>query len=387
MLGNGLGATLIGLRASLEGFSTAATGTVMSGYYVGFLIGSLAVPGLVGRVGHIRAYAGLASLASTATLGHLVFTEPAAWFVFRVVTGTCLAGLYIVAESWLNGAATDRTRGRLLAVYMVVVTTALAGSQLLLTLEEPGGFVLFLLASLLVSVAVVPIALVHFPAPPIPTIGPIPYREIMRTAPIGLAGAMVTGAANGAFLGMGAVWGSRAGLSVDRIAVLLTLALVGAVVLQFPLGALSDRVSRRRVIFTTTTIATGLAVWMMSIEPNSSLISLVILGLGGFSFPMYSLSASHVNDLVGPSLTISASSAILLANGIGSVMGPMFAGAAMERLGPEGLWATIAVVHGALAVYAAWRLIRRWEIPAPFKDRFVPVPARSGGLRGLTRRR
>ncbi|MGA7269769.1 MAG: MFS transporter [Acidimicrobiia bacterium] len=384
MLGNGLQASLIGLRGHLEGFSTSAIGLVMSGYYAGFLIGSLATPRIVSRVGHVRVYAGLASLASTATLGHIIVVQPTAWFGFRVITGACLAGLYIVAESWLNGAAVPANRGRLLAIYMVVVTGGLALGQLLLTAADPGAFTLFVVASLLVSLAVVPVSLVSFPAPAIQGLGPVPYREILRAAPIGLIGALVTGAANGALLGMGAVWGAQSGLAVSRIAHLLTLALVGGVIIQWPLGALSDRFSRRRIIFAVTTVAALLAIWLAILDPASGLLLVGIFLLGGFTFPMYSLSGSHVNDLIGPDLVVGASSAILLANGVGSVLGPILASSAMAAAGPSGLWITIAAIHGALALYAAYRLAVNWQIPAPFKGHYLPYPARSGGLRWIT---
>lgn len=386
MLGNGLQASLIGLRAGLEGFSTAATGTIMSGYYVGFLVGSVGAPKMVGKVGHVRVYAGLASLASTATLAHLIVARPSAWFLFRLVTGACLAGLYIVAESWLNGATRDATRGRILAIYMVIVTGGLATGQLLLTLDDPGGHLLFVLASILVSLAVAPIALVRFPAPPIPAPDPVPYRYIMQTAPIGLIGALVTGAANGAVLGMGAVWGAAEGLGVDRIAVLLTLALIGGMFIQWPLGALSDHVSRRRVIFATTVVAALAALWLTTLEAASGLALAAMFVLGGFSFPMYSLSASHVNDLVGGDMAVSASSTIMLANGVGAILGPLGASLVMTAIGPSGMWLFVAIAHGALGVYAAWRLIRRWDIPAPGKRKFIPYPARSGGLRPLAGR-
>lgn len=383
MLGNGLQGSLIGLRGDLEGFTTATVGLIMSGYYLGFLVASITTAQIVARVGHVRVYAGLASLASTATLAHLLVIHPAAWFTFRMITGACLAGLYIVAESWLNGASSHRTRGRVLAIYMVVVTAGLAFGQLLLATADPGGFTLFVVASLLVSMAVVPVALVKFPEPQIPGFERIPYRTIIDTAPIGLVGAFVTGAANGAVLGMGAVWGSRAGLAVDRIALLLTLALVGGVVLQWPLGAISDLFSRRRVIFITTSVAAGLALWTATLEATSGLVAFAILAVGGFSFPMYSLSASHVNDLVGPDLVVGASSAIMLANGAGAILGPMAAGVAMNWVGAGGLWLTIATAHGVLGIYAAWRLILHWDMPAPFKRPYVPYPARSGGLLSL----
>lgn len=383
MLGNGLQASLIGLRGHLEGFSTSSLGVVMSGYYAGFLIGSVGTPYIVSHVGHVRVYAGLASFASAATLGHILLIHPGAWFGLRVVTGACLAGLYIVAESWLNGAAVPANRGRLLAIYMVVVTGGLASGQLLLTTADPGAFTLFVLASLLVSLAVVPISLVSFPAPAIEGLGPVPYREIMQAAPLGLIAALVTGAANGALLGMGAVWGAQSGLAVSRIAHLLTLSLLGGVIIQWPLGALSDRFSRRRVIFSVTTVAALLATWLATLEPSSGILLLGMFLLGGFTFPMYSLSGSHVNDLIPTDLVVGASSAILLANGVGSVLGPILASSVMTAVGPSGLWVTIAAIHGALALYAAYRLIANWQIPAPLKGHYLPYPARSGGLRWI----
>lgn len=386
MLGNGLQTTLIGLRANTEGFATATVGVVMSGYYAGFLIGSIATPRIVGAVGHIRVYAGLASLASTATLAHLLILVPGAWFLFRVVTGACLAGLYVVVESWLNGASTDTTRGRLLAIYMVVVTTGIAGGQLLLTTADPSGFVLFIVASLLVSLAVVPIALLRLPAPPITDLGTVPYRLILRAAPVGLVGALITGMANGALLAMGAVWGADSGLSVDRIALLLSLALLGGVVVQWPLGAISDRVSRRRVIFVTTAIAALVATWLAMLDPMSSVLPLAMFVLGGFTFPLYALTGSHVNDMVETDQAVGASSAILLASGIGSIAGPLTASVAMTVTGPVGLWTTIAAVHGGLALYVFYRLIVNRQIPAPLKGKFIPYPARSGGLRWAARR-
>ncbi|MFP3915675.1 MAG: MFS transporter, partial [Actinomycetota bacterium] len=177
------------------------------------------------------------------------------------------------------------------------------------------------------------------------------------------------------------------GLGVGRIAVLLTLSLVGGIILQWPLGAISDRVSRRRVIFTATSIAAALALWMANMEPSSAVAAAAIFAVGGFSFPMYSLSGSHVNDLVGPDMAVGASSTIQLANGTGAVLGPFTAGAAMNWLGAPGLWYTIAVAHGILGLYAAWRLLRHWDIPAPFKRPYVPYPVRSGGLRTLAGRR
>ena len=207
MLGNGLQASLLGIRAGAEGFGTGATGLVMTCYYLGFLAGSILTPKVVKNVGHVRVFSALASLASVAALVHSVFLDPFTWGAMRFVTGFAYAGLYVVAESWLNDRATNETRGSLLSVYMVVLFGGLAGGQLLLNVADPGGFLLFVLASVLVSLALVPISLTAGPAPEFDAPTPVGLLELYRVSPLGVAGAMGTGLAHGVLFGMGAVYG------------------------------------------------------------------------------------------------------------------------------------------------------------------------------------
>ncbi len=203
MLGNGLQGSLLGLRATVEGFATATTGFVMSAYYVGFLLGSSLTPKLVKRVGHIRVFTALASMASAAVLLHAVFTTPAAWTAMRIVTGFSYAGLYVVAESWLNDRATNETRGQLLSVYMVIMVGGMGSGQLLLNVADPAGFELFILVSVLVSAALVPIALTAFAAPDFAAPSHVGVKQLYEISPLGVFGAFGTGIAHGAAFGMG----------------------------------------------------------------------------------------------------------------------------------------------------------------------------------------
>jgi MFS family permease len=377
MLGNGLQGTLIGVRATLEGFPAAVTGFVMSGYFVGFLLGSSLAPRLMWQVGHVRVYAGLASLASTATLAHLIVINPFAWGLFRIITGFCLAGLYIVAESWLNGASSNANRGKLLSVYMLTFSLAMAGSQGLLRFDDPGGFKLFILASVLVSLAVVPISLTPTRAPAFEEPTGVPIRELFRAAPLGMTAAAVTGTSNGALLSGGPVYGLEAGMTATRVGTFIAVTLIGQLIFQWPLGALSDRISRRRVILGVTTIAAIAALIAIELDPLGSPFLLVALVFGGMTFPMYSVSISHVNDVVPDDKLVAASAAMIMVNGFGAIAGPIVATASLGLFGASGFWVVLAVAHGSLAFFAGYRLLANRNMEVTSKRHFLPIPSRA----------
>ncbi len=378
MLGNGLQGTLIGVRATLEGFAPAVTGLVMSGYFVGFLLGSTLAPRLMWQVGHVRVYAGLASLASTATLAHLIVINPFAWGLFRIVTGFCLAGLYIVAESWLNGASTNTNRGKLLSIYMLTFSLAMAGSQGLLRFDDPGGFKLFILASVLVSLAVVPISLTPTRAPAFEEPTGVPIRELFRAAPLGMTAAAVTGMSNGALLSGGPVYGLEAGMSATRVGLFIGITLIGQLIFQWPVGALSDRISRRRVIGGVTTLAAIAAVVAIETDPLGTPFLLIALVFGGMTYPMYSLSISHVHDVVPEDKLVAASAAMIMVNGLGAISGPIVATSTLSLLGPPGFWTALALVHGGLAFFAGYRLLRIRDVKIiGKKGHFSPISSRA----------
>ncbi len=286
MLGNGLQGTLLGVRATLEGFSTQTTGYVMTGYYVGFLLGSFIGPKLVKNVGHIRVFAALASILSAAMLLHAVFVEPVTWFAIRVVNGFAIAGLYVVVESWLNDTATNRTRGQLLSVYMVIVLGGMAAGQFLLNLASPAGFELFILISVLVSVSLVPIALSVTRAPKFEAPVHVGWRTMYQTSPLGVVGCLIVGIAQGGLIGMGAVYAREIGMSVADVSLFMATALGGGVVLQWPVGRLSD-IFDRRVIITVVTLLAALAALIGALvgEHSTPILLLSVFLFGGLSFP------------------------------------------------------------------------------------------------------
>lgn len=389
MIGNGLQGSLLGIRSEYEGFSAAATGAVMTCYFVGFLAGTRAATKALAAVGHIRVFAALASMASTATLVHVLAITPITWGLMRFTTGLCMAGLYIVVESWINDLATNATRGRLLAVYMVVSMGGLALGQFLLNLADPRGFELFVIASVLISLALVPVSLSGRSAPPVGSSIPMSLRELASEVPTGLTVAALVGMAHGALLGMGAVYAARAGLGAGQIAVFMGAPMVGGVVLQFPIGTLSDRVSRRGVMLVVALAATVSAAALLAATPGSLISYGLMFAVGGFSFPLYSLGVAYTNDWIRPEQTMGASSALVTTNGIGAIAGPVTSAALIVTLGVEMFFISLIVTHGAIAVYLVYRITCREGIPLSRQGRFIPIPARASAtaIGALTRRR
>ena len=248
MLGNGLQGTLVGVRSSIEEFNTVVIGVILAAYYAGFLVGSRFTMRALAKVGHVRVFAALASTASTAALLYAVFVNPPTWFFMRFTTGFCLAGLYVVIESWLNNQATPATRGRTLSIYMVLTMGGVAGGQFLLTVGDPASFELFVLASVLVSISLVPMALSEASAPPQTTVASLPFKTLYAIVPTGIITMLFTGAAAGALFAIAPVYAVQIGMSNAQISVFIAASLVGAVIFQMPIGMISDRVPRRGVI-------------------------------------------------------------------------------------------------------------------------------------------
>ncbi len=383
LLGNGLLGSLVGIRAELEGFDTILTGVVLAFYFIGFVVGSQLAPIAVTRVGHVRVFSGLASLAAATTLLHSVTSHPVWWVIGRAVVGASIAGLYVVAESWLNASATNKTRGRLLSVYMVVVMGAIGVGQLLLTFADPSGFELFLLAAALMSLSVLPITLSNSPAPSFDLPTRMPLRDLWRASPVGLAGGLGSGMANGAAFAMGPVYAISIGMSVDRLSALMGTLILGAVLLQWPIGAWSDRVRRRRSIVVVNLAAAAAAFAITQVDPTSTWLFAVIFLIGGTSFPVYSLSLSHLNDLLEPHQIIAASSMFVLTWGVGSVIGPILAAVLMSTTGPEGLFWLMGGVHLAVAVFAIYRIVAREGMAISDQEDYLPIPARASSLIGV----
>jgi len=378
MLSNGLQGTLLGLRATFEGFATETTGFVMSGYFAGFAAGSLLAPKLVHRVGHIRVFAALASLASVVPLLHGMIVDPYFWFAGRLVTGFSYAGIYVVAESWLNDRATNETRGTLLSVYMIANVGAMGLGPLLLNFSHPLTVDLFILASVLVSLALIPVLLAASAAPSIDELEKLSVLALYRLSPLGVVGITAVGMSNGALVSMGAVYADSLNFTVAEVSVFISLIFIGSVLLQFPIGMLSDRFDRRVVITVVNMLAAGILLFAIVTSLSSVTALMVAFAIfGGLSFPLYSLCGTHANDRLSSKQMVAASSTLVLVCGIGATIGAPAASYAMTTMGTQGFLWYFVIVHAGIGLFAIYRMTRRAAIPVSEQENvaFTPHPA------------
>jgi MFS family permease len=378
MLGAGLQSTLLGVRATLEGFPTLVTGVIMSCYYVGYVSGTVIAPPLLRQIGHIRVFAALAAIAAVAILVQGGFVNPWAWGAMRLISGVCFAGIYVVAESWLNDRASRANRGRLLAVYMVVLYVGLGAAQYLLILSNPNTPTPFMLVSVLISLAMVPIVVSAQQMPERAVPGKVRLRDLYRDTPLGVVAVMVSGLVSSIIFSMGPVYARLSGLQTHHIATFMALSILSAVITQYPIGRLSDRMDRRTVIAGICTFAMLVAVAIVAFPglPHAAFLALAAL-FSGFALTLYSLSVSHVNDKLEPAQMVAASSALLLLNGSAAALGPVLAGSLMSAFGPPAYFATLAGLTGTLAIFDLWRKTRRRPVPPSQKGPFIGAQPRA----------
>ncbi|WP_424943354.1 MFS transporter [Aliiroseovarius crassostreae] len=365
MVGNGVQGTLLGIRGGIEGFSTFHMSIVMSGYFAGFLFGSRLTPTMIRRVGHVRVFAALGSFVSAVLILYPAMTHPVAWTVLRVVIGFCFSGVYITAESWLNNAADNENRGKALSLYLIVQMLGIIAAQYLLVLGDPSGFMLFILPSVLVSIAFAPILLSISPTPAFENTKGMSLRELFVLSPLGFVGIMVVGGVFSAMFGMAAVFGSEAGLSVGEISVFVSMFYIGGLVLQFPIGWISDRLDRRVLILIVSGFAGCAAFLPIFTGANYQAYLVAAFIVGGMTNPLYALLLAYVNDFLDVDDMAAASAGLMFINGIGAIMGPVVTGWLMNVLGPLGFFAYMGILLLALLAYGLWRSTRR---AAPMTD-------------------
>ena len=352
LVGGGLQGSLIALRAAIEGFDTPLIGLIMAGYFIGFVLGSRYSSQLIRSAGHIRVFAALASIASAAALLHILYTDPWSWWVLRVITGFCFAGLYMVIESWLNDRANNTNRGSILSVYMVISLIALALGQQFLGLADPASFELFVIVSVLISFALVPIALTRTAAPLPVTSQSLGIRLLFRVTPLGAVACLASGLVSGAFWGMGPLYADGIGLDTAGVGNFMSVFILGGVVMQWPIGWLSDRFGRYPLILFTSLALAASSTLLYSFTLQSLwLLYLVAALTGGALFPLYSLAIAHANDLLEADNRLAGASSLLLLYGIGASLGPLLSGLVMGWIGPAGLYAFCTIVALLLILY------------------------------------
>lgn len=360
MLSTGLLGPLLSIRGRMESFTPETIGIVMTGYFAGFLFSSNLTPMLIARVGHIRVLAAFASLASVAPLIHAVVVDPYIWFAGRLMTGFSMAGIYIVVESWLNARASNQNRGKLLSIYMIIMVGTWASGPMLLNLGHPLSFELFVLASALISVSLIPILLAATPVPTFDTPEKLSMVALYKLAPLSVATALGGGMAAGAIVGMAPTYGDLLGMSVAELSLFTTASLIGCVITQWPIGWLSDQFDRRWVMTIVMILAVVIAaVGYFGISQPFLVQCVMITALSGMIFPIYSLSIAHANDRLTTRQMMAASSTLILINGIGATAGPTAVSYALGQFGLGGFYLFFGVLFAVLVAFAIYRILRR----------------------------
>ena len=376
-MGNTLQGTLLSVRGGIENFSPTQIGAVGAGFWVGIVIGSMRAGKLVQGVGHIRAFLALGAIASTAPLLHLLVINPIAWVVARALTGFCFAGLFIVVESWLNSAATDQTRGQIMSVYAMTGLVGGIFGQLLLPATDPAGFRPFCVVAIIISLALVPIALTRAVAPAHEGRGAqINLGWLYQQSPFGLVAATLCGVTTSAFFALGPILAQRKGLDTAGVAAFMVSGTIGGFLMAWPVGWLSDRLDRRRVIIGAAIVASASLFIMfrrVPDEPSRRILYLCAAILGGTIMPTYSVVMAHVNDLVGKGEFVAASGGLLIMQGIGAAAGPLLAGFAMSAW-DNGLGYTLIAAQILMAAFGVYRSTRRPAPPKMHKGAFVIEP-------------
>lgn len=375
MAGNGLQLVLLGLRAGAADYSTIMTGVMMGGYFLGLFLGSIIVPKLLSDVGHIRLFGALAAVASAIVLMHTLTLSPFIWAILRIISGVCYAGMYIIVESWLNEKATNETRGQILSLYMIITMAGMGAGQLLSGLDDGISTQLFLIASILVSIAVVPILITVAKAPDFSEPERISLRRLYGISPLAMLAMLLQGVTASMMFGMGPTFGNSVGMTANQVSYFMVAVTVGTVILQFPVGRLSDLLDRRLVILIVSTAACLTAFLGTQFGMQNYWLLVLVMGVhGGLSISLYSLAIAHANDYLTPRQMVATASALIMVNGMGAIIGSPLVAAAMDRLGSGAYFGIIAIINLSLAGFVLWRMFASPATPAEAQGPFVAVP-------------
>ncbi|KAA2214647.1 MFS transporter [Pseudoroseomonas oryzae] len=387
MAGGGFISTLVSVRLETAGASALLIGLVGSTYFVGLTLGSLQAATVIRRVGHIRAFASFVSLLSASTLAYGLYQASGFWAALRLIDGFCIAGVYVCLESWLNDRADPAARGSVLGAYMIALYAGQGLGQYLLTISGANPTWPFVMASILLSLAVLPVTLTRASSPVLGDYQALSMRRLYVASPLGMVGAVLAGVALGAFYGLGAVHAQRIGLDLPATAAFMSAVILGGVTLQWPLGWLSDRFDRRMVILAVFAAVTGVAIGITLLgSPGTALL---LLGgiFGGLSFALYPLCVAHTNDRLTSAERVGASAGLVLVYSAGAAAGPLAGAASMSALGPAGLFLFIAACAAAATGFGLWRLAARPSPPGELQQSYQALPhttPMSAGLDPLT---
>ncbi len=376
LAGGGLHGILLPIRGQLEGFSAFQIGWIGTGWAVGFTLGCILVPRLVRRVGHIRTFSTLAALLSTVMLLNAMMVSAPAWVVLRAIAGLCFSGSYMIMESWLNERMTNENRGAIFSIYMLVSQVAMMGGQYLIIFADPQQNTLFMMGAILYALAVVPTAMSKAQSPAPLTQVNLDLMALFRNSPVAAVGSILSGIISSTWGNFGPVFGQQSGMSSAGIATLMATAMVGAVIFQYPLGRLSDKIDRRYAMAIAGTIGavSGFALSRFTGDAIGSTGFFVWIVLyGGVIYSIYSLNVAHANDMGNAEEFVKIASGLLILYGIGTMIGPLMAAQMMAIFGNNALFLTTTLAHLAYASYAFYRSLRRAQAEDQVNFQSVPM--------------
>ncbi|MEH0071333.1 MFS transporter [Pannonibacter sp. Pt2-lr] len=374
LMAGGLHGLLLPVRGLAEGFSDTSLGMLGAGWAAGYIAGCLLVPMIVKRVGHIRTFGVMASIAAISMLLNLLFMMPEVWIPLRALTGFCFAGGAMIVESWLNERANNKTRGRVFGIYTMINLGSTTIGQMLLTLGDPTGFVFFVVGSIIYSLSLLPTALSTAATPTPLTQARLDPRKLWKNSPVAVVAVVLTGISNGAFGTLGAVYGRRIGLEVGDVAVMMSLSLLIGALIQVPVGMVSDRIDRRLVLIGMGLVAMVVEIVLSLLSaPGSSTVIIFVSLFGGMIYSMYPVIVAHANDHAAPGEFLKTSGGLLMLYGVGTMIGPIAAAALMSATSPSALFHVTAGAHLLMVLFTIWRMTQRASLSVAEKSDFVPV--------------
>ncbi|SFE03320.1 Predicted arabinose efflux permease, MFS family [Sulfitobacter brevis] len=376
LFAGGINGLILPVRGANEGFSDISLGLLGTGWALGYVSGCVLTSGLVARVGHIRAFGAMAAIAAVSILGSAIVVNPWAWIILRGVCGFCFAGAAMIVESWLSEQSAPSARGRIFGVYTMVNLTASTAGQMMLTLGDPNGFLFFALGAIFYCLALVPTAISSTSTPaPLATVK-LNLRSLWKNSPVAVFAVFWVGVSNAAFGTLAAVYAQKIGLVLAAIALFTSIPILAGAIMQIPVGLLSDKMDRRRVLVGVAALALIADIAFLVLAPQGRGMNLLLAALlGGSIYAMYPVIVAHANDHAEPGTAIQISGGLLLTYGLGSIVGPLIAGFAMEEVGNRALFMVTSASHGMVILYTLWRIGRREAVSDADKSSFQPINA------------
>ena len=391
---HGFQGNLLGVRAVIEEFNYLAVGALFSGYFLGYFVGAFYCPKLINSVGHIRTFSAFASLASLSALIHVTFVNPYVWIFGRFLTGFSMIAIFIVTESWLNDRATNRNRGQILSLYMIITYVAFATGNLLLNVSSPTKYEPFILISVLFSIALVPILLAKKKPPKFKKTASMNIKELYRISPFGSFAMLCTGFIYSAVLTLASVYAANMNLTIYEISILLTLIVAAGAIFQWPIGYISDRMDRRKVIIASGILAiifcmlailfsgtsfsnaftqnlTKFNYFSTTLEKTKLFLSITLMA--GMTLTFFPIILAYVNDNITKDKFVAAGSGLNIVFGVGAIFGPILCSITMQLLGANGFFVYIILFLTLMVIFGLYRITRSEYEDNPDSS-FTPLP-------------